>query len=335
VGIVLVAGIVVLAATDVPDRLEAQYQRFASGDATQTGDQRDRLTGRGADRRDHWRVSLDFFSDAPFKGQGAGTYAVLWAQQRPTDGYSDEGHSLYLEQMAELGVVGAGLLVVALLAMLIGVGLKMRGRERPVYAAIFAAMLCWAVAVGVDWHWEIPAVTLWVFILGGAALAASPGRARQSLRSLPRVVLAIGLVALAATPALVALSQSHLTKSVEAFRRGDCRTAAQQADSSLSALDVRAEPYELLAFCDARSGRARPSIEAIRAAVNRDPHNWEYRYDLAFVRARAGRDPRSSLRSARRLNPKEPKIRLAIRRFSRGGPPEWRRAARELDPAVR
>jgi Flp pilus assembly protein TadD len=149
------------------------------------------------------------------------------------------------------------------------------------------------------------------------------------------VVLAIGLVALATTPALVALSQSHLTKSVAAYRRGDCRTTTQQADSSLSALDVRAEPYELLAFCDARAGRARPSIDAIRAAVDRDPNNWQYRYDLAIVRARAGRDPRSAARTARRLNPREARIRLVIRRFSRGGPREWRRVAREFDRAVR
>lgn len=57
-----------------------------------------------------------------------------------------------------------------------GFAARLGGPDRTLYAALFAAGLAWALHAGVDWDWQMPAVTLWVFALGGAALAA-PARA--------------------------------------------------------------------------------------------------------------------------------------------------------------
>jgi hypothetical protein len=331
-------GIVVLTGTDATDRVQTQYHRLTRSEVGQTGDFRDRLTNPGINRVDRWNVALDAFRDAPLKGQGAGTYVLRWNRDRPTASNSAEGHSLYLEQLGELGLVGVVLLVAALLALVVGVIVQVRGRERALFAAVFAAMLMWALHAGIDWDWEVPAVTLWVFMLGGAAVARSAnGRGPPTPRPtrVVRGAMALGCVALAATPVLVGVSQGRLVEGARAFDRGDCALATQKADDSLSALGDRPEPYEILSYCNALSGRSAASIEAMQAAIKRDPRNWKYRYGLALVRAATGRDPRHAARQAVRLNPKERRARVALARFRSSNPAAWRRAAHQIGLSLR
>ena len=54
----------------------------------------------------------------PLRGSGAGTYALLWAQHRKTSFTVVDGHSLEIETLGELGIVGLALLAIALLTML-------------------------------------------------------------------------------------------------------------------------------------------------------------------------------------------------------------------------
>ncbi len=70
--------------------------------------------------------------------------------------------------------VGALLLVAALLTILWGFAARARGDDRPLYAALLAAGLAWACHAGVDWDWEMPAVTLPAVVLAGVALGAAP-----------------------------------------------------------------------------------------------------------------------------------------------------------------
>ncbi len=78
---------------------------------------------------------------------------------------------------------------------------------------------------------------------------APPGR-------LLRVGLGIGLLLAALTPFSVSRSQARLNAAVDAIKDGGCTTTIDEALASIDALSVRAEPYELLAYCDARSGEA-------------------------------------------------------------------------------
>jgi len=206
---------------------------------------------------------------------------------------------------------------------------RTRGRERPLYAAIFALTLMWALHAVVDWDWELPVVTLWLFAAGGAALASPPGPFVVRLPPALRGGLVAGCVVLGLTPALVAVSQTRLVESVEAYEQGRCDDAAAAARSSISALGNRPEPYEILAYCNTRSGRYRQSMAMMGEAIERDPENWEYRYGLALVRAAAGRNPRRPLGQARKLNPRASILSLAEKRFRTRDPRRWRRAARD------
>lgn len=336
--LLVLAGLYVILGTPATTRLQAQANRFTRSEVRQTGDYRDRLTDPGINRLDHWKIDLKGFEAAPFRGQGAGTFALLWARQRPTEQTSEEGHSLYLEVMGELGVVGIALLDAVLIALLFGVLRRVGGPNRALYGAVFVAALVWALAAGIDWFWEVPAVTLWLFALVGqgaaAALAWRPAHAepdpeRPGPRRSVRVLLVAGSVGLAATPALVAVSQARLTQSVKAYRAGDCTRASAKARASVDALGNRPEPFEVIGYCEARAGRTGVAEEAMRAAIVRDPANWQYHYDLALVRAAGGRDPRSELRVAQILNPRELQVRDVQARVQTNDPRTWRASVRD------
>ncbi len=316
----------------------AQSERFTRSEVRQTGDNRDRLTDPGINRLETWKVALDAFGDSPVKGQGAGTYALRWDLERPIYSDREEAHSLYLETLGELGLVGLLLLAAALLSLLAGVGARARGPDRALYGAVLAAGIMWALQAGIDWEWEIPAVTLWLFALGGSAAAASdrPDGGQPPAAARTRVLMALGCVCLAATPAVVAASQARLAESVRAYEAGDCFTAVERANASVGALGSRPEPFEVIGYCSARLGQGAESEAAMIAAIDRDPRNWEYRYGLALVRAAAGRDPRAASREALELNPREPRAQEAAEAFARAADArEWRLAAGQIRVAIR
>lgn len=314
-----------------PDVLQRQYDRFLAVEVVDQpgGDLRSRLTNPGSNGRvEMWEVGLAAFSDEPLRGRGAGTYALEWDRLRPVVYQVEDGHSLYVEMLADLGIVGLALLAVALLLILGGFLARARGPDRVVGGALFAAAVAWALHAGIDWDWEMPAITFWLFAVGGLALAAPAGAAAgRGVAPLGRIVLALGCLVLALVPARVFMSEGPLRDSARAFERGDCVTAIDRALASTSALEVRPEPFVLLGYCDVRIGRPDLAVAALEHAVRRDPGNWEGHYGLALVRAAGGIDPRPALRRAQRLNPLEPLLRQAERRFATEDPQTWRRRA--------
>ena len=336
----LIVAVVALGATavvaDAPGYVARQYDRFVEGRNLQEGDSiRTRLTDPANNGRlDHWRVAVDSFRESPLRGSGAGTYQLLWARDRPYAFTVIDGHSLYLETLGELGLVGLALIVIVLSVALAALwrGARDRSRGRARQAAVFAALLAWALHSGIDWNWELPAVTLWAFALAGFALAvprAGKGRMAFALPRSARVAIALGWLALAVTPALVAGSQRQLDRSVAAFKRDDCATAIDASLDSIAALSLRPEPWELLGYCNIRVGEGPLALRALSQAVELDPRSWEPRYGLALARAAAGRDPRRAAQQALDLNPREPLARQAVEEFNTGDRRRWRKRGLE------
>jgi O-Antigen ligase len=292
-------------------------------------DPSERLSSVGNNGRiPQWRVAIDAFDEKPLLGKGAGTYANQWLQHRPYDFTVLNAHSLYAEVMGELGIVGLLLIVALLLAFLIGAARRMRGRDRQVYAAFLAMAVVWIVRAGVDWDWQMPAITVWLFALGGLAVAR-PMVPRQATmasgaRRLPRLVGAICVGVLAITPVAIALSQTHLEKALRAFDANECPASINASLESIDALGVRPEPYELIGYCDARYGQYKLGEEAMESAISRDPENWELHYGLGLVQASSGKDPMAALREAKRLNPLEPITRHAVAVFEQAKRPAER-----------
>src|SRR6185295_11600953 len=104
------------------------------------GDVRERLTETGSPARvRQWRVALDQFDRAEVAGEGAGTWVIAWNRDRPVLSTVNDAHSLYLEVLGELGIVGGVLLLGVIVAILGAFALAARGPNRPGYAALLAA----------------------------------------------------------------------------------------------------------------------------------------------------------------------------------------------------
>ena len=130
------------------------------------GETSSRLASTGSNRYDYWDVALSTAADNPLYGVGSGGFATEWLQHRDIDEVVRDAHSLYLETLAELGIVG-----LAFLAMFF-LGIAACAREvyldDPVVAAgPIAALTAFALHAGIDWDWEMPALTLVAITLAG------------------------------------------------------------------------------------------------------------------------------------------------------------------------
>jgi hypothetical protein len=197
----------------------------------------------------------------------------------------------------------------------------------------------WAVHAGVDWDWEMPVVTLWLFAAGGFALARRTGdrspaghfRARLSAR---RVALSIILLGVGVLPVLTSLSQSRAARSADLYANGRCSEAVAAATASIRALDVRPEPWEIIAYCAARAGERRTAARAAAKAIQRDPQSWEPRYAQALILAAGRRDPRSSAHKALQLNPRASLAQQAVVGLASANPMVRRAQLRVLDTSI-
>ena len=329
---VLVASV----AIDAPGVAAQKYRDFNS-DSEDLGNGGPSRLFSGSDngRREHWNVALQAFRDDPLHGAGAGTYELTWALHRRTTTSARDGHSLYIESLGETGIVGLAALLLCIGAIFAGFARRARKAQRPLFAALLAAGIGWAVAASVDWVWEMPAVTLWLFALGGAALARAPREegAEKAPRGVPRplsIALRVAGVAacllLAVLPARVALSEYHFDRSEARMRAGDCAGARDEARAALRAMDKRASPHHVLAFCDLRTRRWVDAEREFSLAVARDPHNWALRQGRAVARAATGMEWRRDARLAVELNPRSEFAVTTLRALRRA--PDKRREAR-------
>jgi O-antigen ligase len=145
-------------------------------------------------RIDYWTVALDQWRENVWLGSGAGTFAIYWLREESESAVLD-AHSLYVESLAEVGPVGLTLLVVALSIPIVA---AVRSRGHPLAGAGAGAYTAFLVHAGLDWDWEMPAVTLAGLLCGiGLLLAGRRNVDEITLAARERVVLALGAFAVA------------------------------------------------------------------------------------------------------------------------------------------
>jgi O-antigen ligase len=147
----------------------------------------------GANRPHYWHVAWHEVELNPWLGSGAGTFERYWLLYRPVSSFARDAHSLYLETLAELGPIGLALLLVALGLPL----LVLRGRRDPLLATAAAAYAAYLLHTGVDWDWELPAVTLTGLICGASLLVGARSEDAPELRPWERLALVAPVAALA------------------------------------------------------------------------------------------------------------------------------------------
>ncbi len=154
------------------------------------------VRGRLGDRPDYWRVAWTEVERNPWLGSGAGTFERYWQLERPLGPGVLDAHSLYLESLAELGPLGLGVLA---LALVVPLAAAVRARSARLAAAAAGAYVAYLVHAGLDWDWEMPAVTIVGLFCAAAVLAAA--RAAEGPPPITprlRAALLLACVALAA-----------------------------------------------------------------------------------------------------------------------------------------
>jgi O-antigen ligase len=313
--------------------IHREYDKFVHGTGEpHVAQTRDRLTDPANNGRlPLWKAALNIYDTHKLHGSGAGTYQQHYPRYRTVAGYVVDAHSLYLQSLAELGVVGFILILIVVLGLLVGLATRIRGPDRAVYAALFAVSLAWALHQAFDWDWQMPAVTLSLFMLAGLALAR-PNDGKVGLSGLPggRTLVALGWLVLAVCPLLVSTSYARLQNSAGELKRGECVSAKQEAISSLSLSAKRPQAYTVIGLCDLEQGFAQSAVPAMSQAATLEPDSWENQFWLADAQAAAGLDPHAAIRRAIELNPGEAGLRNAARKLSSSDPRAWERAAPRL-----
>jgi hypothetical protein len=278
-------------------------------------------------RVDYWDVASGMVRSEPLHGEGAGTFALVWPRERDKHHDTIDAHSLYLECLAELGVVGLALLLVALATAGRGLVARARGAgdDRDLHCALLAVAFAWALHAGIDWLWEQPAVSVPVFAIGGAALARAP-QARPERTTAPLRVAAIAAcVGAAIVTGRLAIASADLEAARGAAGRGHCDEAQRRARDSLR-VRATSDAELILADCLLRA-RPQAALAAAERAAVRDPHDWRVHYDNAVALAVNGRDPRPEAGAAHGLNLLEPAAQVALERFGSTNPAVWRAQA--------
>ena len=153
------------------------------------------LTIVGPNRPHYWHVALLQYEAKPLTGYGAGTFGdYFWADHRPTQGFTREAHSLYLETLAELGPVGLALLGVALLVPLV----PLRRPQDPLIAGTAGAYVAFLLHNAIDWDWKVTALALVGILCGTATVAATREPDAPPISDRTRTALLAGCAVVAA-----------------------------------------------------------------------------------------------------------------------------------------
>jgi hypothetical protein len=180
-GILVVAGgvlAVILGTFVVVDGYGGPGQVYSTllGDAKETGNAGQRLASLDiSSRGDYWRVALAAWKERPLTGTGAGTFQYTWLEDRPGLKGVKQVHNVYLEQGTETGLF-AFLALLGFVAVLVSYTGRAawrsgpQGERRLLLAGLGSALMVYLVSSAFEWHWYLPASTLFFFILAAVAV---------------------------------------------------------------------------------------------------------------------------------------------------------------------
>jgi O-antigen ligase len=258
----------------------------------------------GNSRSEYWHVAWHEYEDHPLLGGGAGSFQRYWLRHRRVGLPVLDAHSLYLETLAELGPVGLALLLCALAAPLLAVAAARRHRLAPAALAAYAAFL---VHAGIDWDWEMPAVTLAALVCGAALLLAARGTQTAPVARGARVA-GLALTALLGAVALIGfLGNRAAASSSDALDRASLHTAATEARAARRWEPWSAEPWRLLGEAQLQAGEVEQARASFRHGLAKDGRDWELWLDLALTDRGAAR--RLALAQVALLNPLSTELR--------------------------
>lgn len=307
VALVVMGAAVVL---DAPGRASDGWAEFKQSGGPGKGAER-LGSAAGQNRYQLWSAAVKENATRPLSGTGSGTFEYWWARSGDVPEIVRDTHSLYLQTLGELGIIGLLLLVSFMLAVLAGGGraaLLAEPRRRAPLAAALAGCVAFFITATFDWMWQLPVLPVSMLILAAALVGAT--------RSEDPVPGALGLwqrlgIAAVALAAIVAIAiplaaTSLLRQSEEDFRDGNLAAALSAARSAENVEPAAASPRLQQALVLEAGGEFDAAAEAAREATERESTNWRPWLVLSRIEAQRG-DAKASVRAyvkARSLNPR-------------------------------
>jgi hypothetical protein len=203
-----------------------------------------RLSSGAGNRYDYWRVAWEAFEERPLLGVGAGNYDRPYFQRRTTDEDITQPHSLPLQVLTELGLVGFALLLVPAFgvgwaAWRLARSAREAGGARFLAVAGVGCITAWAVHTSVDWLHLLPGVTAFALVACAVLLrnrapvrAPSPVRMARGRRLAPVALIALALIVAGASLSRQYLSERFRSEGQDALVERP-EEALRQADRSL------------------------------------------------------------------------------------------------------
>jgi hypothetical protein len=308
-----VALLVALAAVDAPGRVSDAWHDFKQPNSG-PGEGHQRLDSvAGESRYQFWTAAVEQEETKPLTGTGSGTFEYWWAREGTTGETVDDAHSLYMQTLGELGIVGAALLGAFLLAVLAGgaaATVRAGPEERSWLAAALAGCIAFCVTAGFDWMWQLPVLPVALLLLASLLLTARdsarerPAGFPAALRIVPVAAALAAIVAIA-----IPLASSTLVRQSQAEARdGDLTAALTAARSAQNAQPDAASPRIQEALLLEAAGELPAATAAARAAAGREETNWRNWLVLARLEAKQGHAGAAvrAYAKARSLNPRSP-----------------------------
>jgi UDP-GlcNAc:undecaprenyl-phosphate/decaprenyl-phosphate GlcNAc-1-phosphate transferase len=295
-----------------------------SGGVASSASQSRLLSGAG-NRYDYWRIAWRVWREHPVLGVGAGNYPRSYYQQRATTEDIEQPHSIELQALSDLGIVGALLLA----GFIGGIGwgiLRMRpaAARSPLSRALMVggvgAFCAWLAQTSVDWMHLLPGLTA-IAIVAAAVLVRprSPhtagatsrhSRFGSAIASRPALALGASAVLVTLVVAGASLSRQGLADLYRTRAQHELEAhpaaAVTDANRSLNIDSDAVETYYAKAAALARFDQAASAQAMLRRSLEQEPNNfvtWTLLGDIA-VRERGIGVAKHDYDTAHKLNPR-------------------------------
>jgi hypothetical protein len=312
IGSVLALAIVAIA-LGAPGRVSNGWEEFKEGGGPGSGAARLGSVS-GQSRYQLWSAAVRENKTKPLTGTGSGTFEFWWDRDGDTTETVRDTHSLYLQTLGELGIVGFLLLAAFLIAIVVGGTRRLLAAspgDRPKTAAASAGFLAFCITAVFDWMWQIPALPVAALLLASILVLPRTGIASdsQDRSGLPlpwRVGVAVAAIAAIAAIAIPLATTSLVRQSEAKVRNGDLSAALSDARSAQNVQAGAAGPRLQEALVLEARRELPAAADAAKAATERESTNWRTWLVLSRVEAERGRAS-AAVRyydKARSLNPR-------------------------------
>jgi O-antigen ligase len=223
-----------------------------------------------------WGEAIDIARDHPLRGTGAGTFRIARLAVRNDATAAPEPHSVPLQLLADLGVVGLtllGLLVVgAAVSARRAVG-RARGDDRDAVVVLAIVALGYGLHALVDYDADFLAVTGPVLLVVGALIAVGrPTRRLRAGMTAGLVTLSLG-AAVVASLLLPSLASRAIDRTYRALDAGHLQAAADSARLARQLDPLALDPIFAQADVADVAGDATRARELLEEAAARQPRN--------------------------------------------------------------